>query len=208
MINRPQFLLRSRVLLLHICRRRIQIRLRAIFPSALPIRAFGNPLRAVGPQVVFRLQPCAPSLSLFWPFFARQRNPFLQRPPGLYFQFCTPLLDHRYSGMYVIQSLAHRFLRLRHSSPPFQMNLLLTAPQRQLLPVVSGYREMTASHLSCILDRPHKNARLPLPTACPFYLTSESPSNGMRGAKGKARGQRLATTRVFTIAQRDGLQRL
>jgi hypothetical protein len=132
----------------------------------------------------------------------RQRNPFLQRPPGLYFQFCNPLLDHRHSGMYAIQSLAHGFLRLGHFRL-LLMNLLQTAPQRQFLPVVSGYRKMTASHLSCLPQTGRKKTHdCPLPTACPFYQTSGSPSNGMRGAKGKARGQRLTAIRVFTIAQR------
>src|ERR1700722_598563 len=118
-INRPQFLLRSRVLLLHVYRRRIQIRFWVVFLSALPIHAFRNPPRAVGPEVVFRLQPSAPSLILLWSFFRRQRNPFPERPPCFHFHFCNPLLHHRHSGMHAIQSLGHGLLCLHHFSPPF-----------------------------------------------------------------------------------------
>jgi hypothetical protein len=80
--------------------------------------------------------------------------------------------------------------------------LLQTALPRQFLQLVPGHPKMTASHLSCALI-----GAAPRRMLCPsrrhllFCQTSGSPSNGMRGAKREARGQRLRVTRVFTIAQ-------
>src|SRR5580700_5735882 len=82
-INRPQFLLRSRALLLHIYRGRIQIRLWAILLGALPIYAFGNPPRAVSSSgcvssSAMRAKPYPPSALLSSP--AQSIPPVTFRP--------------------------------------------------------------------------------------------------------------------------------
>jgi hypothetical protein len=57
----------------------------------------------------------------------------------------------------------------------FLNDLLETAPQRQFLPVVSGYREMTASHLSCALNRRQTDTCLPPPDGISFLSNVRVP---------------------------------
>jgi hypothetical protein len=142
-INRPQFLVRSRLLLLHLCYAAVY-KYASGLSSSVPFPS----TRSEIPLFVSRL--CSVSsqarraLSSLGPSFAANAIHYSSDLAVFTFQFCNPRLDHRHSAMY-----------------------------------------------AC-----------PLPTVSPFYQTSASPSNGMRGARPEACGQRLATTRVFTIAQR------
>src|SRR5260370_36528748 len=92
LIDRPQLLFGSCVLLLDVLNGRLQVRLRRVLP-ALSFRSFRNPRCLVSPKLVHTLQPVAPGPLVFGPsFFTSTSHSSMERPVSSFSSanhFCT-----------------------------------------------------------------------------------------------------------------------